>query len=218
MSGTAWASSAGRMRLHRPHLGQAVTLEDLSGDRSWRRLRQEPPPRPRVIIPRERIASRVRALGRAIARDLAAGREGPLLLLALLDGGFCFVADLARALPLPDVEIAFLRTSSYRAGTRSTGVVEREPVPPVAGRTVLIVDDILDTGRTLAAVRADLTAAGAAAGRACVLIDKPARRVDPAGKADYVGFAIPDAFVIGYGLDHAGRWRHLPDLCVLDEG
>lgn len=174
--------------------------------------------RPRVLIPADRIASRVRGLGATIARDLAGGRDAPLLVLALLDGGFCFVADLARALPLPDVEIAFLRTSSYRGGTRSTGVVEREPVPSVAGRCVLIVDDILDTGRTLAAVRGDVLRAGAAAVRACVLLDKPARRIDADGRADYVGFTIPDVFVIGYGLDHAGSFRHLPDLCVLDEG
>lgn len=170
---------------------------------------------PRPLIRAHRIRSRVHQLGRALARDLA-GTPSPLM-LALLDGSVCFVADLARATPLPDLRLHFVRASSYGAGTVSSGSVALETLPRCDGRTMVVVDDILDTGRTLAAVVAAARAAGAAAVRTCVLLDKPSRR-DPTGlaSADQVGFTIPDVFVVGYGLDHDGRYRHLPDVCVME--
>ena len=177
----------------------------------------------RPLIRADRLRARVRQLGRRLARDLAGyDSERPPVLIALLDGSFCFVADLARSIPLPDLRLTFLTASSYGQSTVSQGVVAIGALPDCRGRTVVVVDDILDTGRTLHTVCTALREAGAASVRTCVLLDKRARRVvaDAGGplRADYVGFTIPDAFVVGYGLDYAGRYRHLPDICVLEPG
>ena len=161
-----------------------------------------------LLIPPAAIARRIAWLGAAIA----ARRPGPdPLLVALLDGAAPFAIDLARAIPVP-VELCFRRASSYR-GTASTGTVHLEPAPACAGRAVILIDDILDTGRTLAAAKAALETAGAASVLTCVLLDKPARRV-PGGlpRADLVGFTIPDRFVIGYGLDLDGKFRERPGI------
>lgn len=168
--------------------------------------------RPRRLIGARRIARRVSELGGEIAR--AYPRRAPLL-VALLDGAFCFAADLARAIDLPDLRVAFMRASSYGARTESSGRVDLGAMPACRGDDVLVVDDILDSGRTLASVRAALLAAGARRVRTCVLLDKPARRAVRVA-ADHVGFTIADRFVVGYGLDVDGRWRHLPDICVLE--
>lgn len=169
---------------------------------------------PRPLIRASAIRRRVAQLGSELSRAYA-GRSP--LMLALMDGAFCFAADLSRAVALPGLELAFLRVRSYR-GTASSGEVRMDGLPDLAGEHVLIVDDILDSGRTLAAVRAAVEAAGAESVAVCVLLDKPARRVpDGLARADWTGFTIPDAFVVGCGLDLDGRWRHLPDVCVLDE-
>jgi hypoxanthine phosphoribosyltransferase len=159
------------------------------------------------------IHKRVKELGAQITAD---HRGRALTVLALLDGAFCFVADLVRCIDLPDVQLHFVRASSYGTSTRSSGTVALEPLPDLTNHAVLVVDDILDTGRTLQAVKRSLKGA---APRICVLLDKPTRR-EPDGLqcADYIGFTIPDAFVVGYGLDHGGQHRHLPDVCVLSEG
>ena len=175
----------------------------------------------RPLIRADRLRARVRQLGHRLARDLAGYHpDHPPMLLALLDGSFCFVADLARCIPLPDLRLTFLRTSSYGHSTISSGVVSLGALPECRQRAVVVVDDILDTGRTLHTVCSALREAGAASVRTCVLLDKPARReiFDGSGpvKADYVGFTIPDRFVVGYGLDFAGQYRHLPDVCVVE--
>src|ERR1043165_3517289 len=129
--------------------------------------------------------------GQELGAKLSADPRGrALTVLALLDGAFCFVADLVRCIDLPDVQLHFVRASSYGKGTTSRGTVALGPLPDLAGHDVLLVDDILDTGRTLQAVKAGL--AGAAP-YTCVLLDKPTRR-EPDGLqcADYVGFTIPD--------------------------
>ncbi|MDA3963363.1 MAG: hypoxanthine phosphoribosyltransferase [Planctomycetota bacterium] len=167
---------------------------------------------PRPLIRAERLRARCRQMGRAIARDYA-GQD--LLVVPLLGGAFCFVADLVREIPLPGLELHFASASSYGAGTISSGRVQLSALPDCAGRPVLVVDDILDTGRTLEAVCTALTSAGISSLRSCVLLDKPSRRIADIS-ADYVGFTIPDRFVIGYGLDYDGRYRHLPDVCVID--
>jgi len=166
---------------------------------------------PVPLIRARALTRRVRALARRIAAD---HRGGDLVVLALMDGAFCFVADLARALDLPEVRLHFVRASSYGGAQLSAGRVDLGAIPELTRQRVLVVDDILDTGRTLkAAVGA---CAAAASVRTCVLLDKPARRAsDGLPTADYVGFTIGDQFVVGYGLDHAGRWRHLPDVCTL---
>ncbi len=171
-----------------------------------------PKPLLRPLLRARVIQRRVRELGEEITRD----HDGQsVIVLALLDGAYCFVADLVRCIALPDLRLHFVRASSYGNRTTSSGKVEVEPLPDFRGQTVLLVDDILDTGRTLQAVRKGLEGATV---RTCVLLDKPTRRVpDGLQCADYIGFTIPDAFVVGYGLDHGGKHRHLPDLCTIGE-
>lgn len=161
------------------------------------------------------IARRVDELAGEIAMTLP--RE--FAVVGLLKGGFVFMADLIRALDragaAPGVE--FLRLSSYGDARRSSGVVRviGEPPKGIAGQAVLLVDDILDTGRSLAFARDLLSEAGAASVSTCALLDKPSRReVEIA--ADYVGFTVDDVFVVGYGIDDAERYRHLPYIGVVD--
>lgn len=173
----------------------------------------------RPLIRAHRIQARVRQLGRRLARELAgAHADGPPMVAAVLDGSFCFVADLVRAVPVPDLRIHFIRAASYGVSTVSSGVITLHGVPECRGRTVVVIDDILDTGRTLHAVCGALRDNGASRIITCVLLDKPGRREAFAGtvpKADLVGFTIPDQFVVGYGLDLDGRYRHLPDICLM---
>ena len=162
------------------------------------------------------IAARVDALAEAIARD--APEE--LLVVVVLKGSFVFAADLVRALDRRGVrpQVDFISLSSYGTGTESTGAVRltRDLAEDVAGRDVLLVDDILDSGRTLAFARDLLAARGAASVRSCLLLDKAGRR-QVAVEADYVGFAIGNWFVVGYGLDLAHRYRGLPYIGLVRE-
>ena len=165
----------------------------------------------RVLIPADRLARRVRAMARQIQEDHR-GRE--LVLVALLNGTLVFLADLIRHLTLP-LRLDFIGVSSYGQGTRPGRLVfTKELGLDVRGRDVLVVDDILDTGRTLARVLERLRRLGPRSLRVCVLLEKKARREEPV-RADYVGFEIPDVFVVGYGLDYAERYRHLPFVGVL---
>jgi hypoxanthine phosphoribosyltransferase len=164
-----------------------------------------------VLISEAEIERRVAELARAIARDYA-GRD--LIVVALLTGTLMFLADLLRRLALP-LKLDFIGVSSYREGTVSRELVfTKELRLEVKGRDVLLVDDILDTGRTLAAVKERLLRLKPGSLRACVLLDKPARRVAPI-QAEYRGFVIPDLFVVGYSLDWAERYRNLPFVGVL---
>lgn len=163
------------------------------------------------LISERRIQKRVRELAGEIARDHA---DQELAVLALMDGAFVFVADLVRHLDLPGLRLHFVRAASYGGRTTSSGRVELGTMPDFSGRTVLIVDDILDTGRTLAAARRAIS--NAVAVKTCVLLDKPTRRVaEGLQVADYIGFTVPDVFVVGYGLDWDGRLRHLPELLAV---
>jgi len=166
----------------------------------------------RVLLSESELSARVTAL----ADELRAvyGKDEPTV-IAVLKGSVLFVADLIRRLPIP-LRLAFLQAESYRQGTRP-GTLELGPLPPAAelqGRRVLLVDDILDSGRTLDAIRARLRAAGAREVRTCVLLDKPARRAVEL-EAEHVGFRVADHFVVGYGLDFAGRYRNLPYVGIL---
>lgn len=168
----------------------------------------------RVLFSAGELAGRVKELGRDLARDFDGRRP---LLLGVLRGAFVFMADLARALePVPDsTEVGFLRASSYGSGTESKGqVTVATGGPDVRGRHVVLVEDIVDTGRTLAALVGRLRAEGAASVTTCTLLDKPARRVVEV-EVDHACFTCPDEFVVGYGLDFDERYRTLPYVGVL---
>jgi hypoxanthine phosphoribosyltransferase len=165
----------------------------------------------RVLISDAQIARRVKTLAREIERDYA-GRD--LIVVSLLNGTVMFLADLIRHFSMP-MHLDFIGVSSYRQATESGDLVfTKELRLDVKGRDVLLVDDILDTGRTLTRVLKKIRALKPRRIRTCVLLDKKARRVEPI-EADYVGFDIPDEFVVGYGLDFAERYRQLPFLGVL---
>ncbi len=164
-----------------------------------------------ILVTETQIRSRVRQLGAAISRDFR-GRE--LTLVALLNGCVVFLADLIRHMPIP-LRLDFMGISSYRAGTTSGDLLlTRQLQIDIRGRDVLLVDDILDTGGTLHNALSSLKELGAGSVKICVLLDKPARRKRPV-QADYIGFTIPDEFVVGYGLDFAERFRNLPFIGVL---
>jgi hypoxanthine phosphoribosyltransferase len=165
----------------------------------------------RVLITEDQIARRIRELSHAIERDFA-GRE--MVVVSLLNGTVMFLADLIRNLSLP-LRLDFIGVSSYGSGTESGDLVfTKELRLDMRGRDVLLVDDILDTGKTLTRVLAKLIALKPRTIRTCVLLNKAARRIENI-QADYVGFEIPDFFVVGYGLDFAERYRNLPFVGVL---
>jgi hypoxanthine phosphoribosyltransferase len=163
-----------------------------------------------ILFPAARIRGRIATLARRIAADHPGG---DLEVVGILRGSFMFLADLARALHRRGarVGIDFVALESYGSGTESSGSVRctRDLSIDVRGRRVLLVDDILDTGRTLSFAAGMVAGRGAASVRTCVLLDKPARRVVPF-HADYVGFTVDDIFVVGYGLDIDHRCRELP--------
>ena len=165
----------------------------------------------RVLITDGQLAKRIRQMSRDIVRDFT-GRE--MVVVSLLTGTVMFLADLVRNLTLP-LRLDFIGVSSYGLGTESGELVfTKELRLDVRGRDVLLVDDILDTGRTLDRVLGKLRALKPRRIKTCVLLNKAARRVEEV-EADYVGFEIPDFFVVGYGLDFAERYRNLPFVGVL---
>jgi hypoxanthine phosphoribosyltransferase len=165
----------------------------------------------RVLISKAALARRVRELSHEIERDFG-GRE--LVVVAVLNGTVMFLADLLRHLSLP-LRLDFIGVSSYGAGTESGELVfTKELRLDVRGRNVLLVDDILDTGKTLRRVVEKLRQLEPQRIKTCVLLEKAERREENV-KADYVGFNIPDLFVVGYGLDYAERYRNLPFVGVL---
>jgi hypoxanthine phosphoribosyltransferase len=172
------------------------------------------PPRPgRVLVGREELAKRVAELGRAITRDYAGVNP---VLVGVLQGALPFVADLMRELPI-DLTVDFVRAASYGAGTDSSGTVRllADLTVDITDRHVLLVDDIVDTGLTLAVLKRTLEARRPRSVRTCVLLDKRSRRQAEV-TVDYVGFPIPDVFVVGYGLDYDGLYRNLPHVAALD--
>ena len=163
-------------------------------------------------VSRRRIASVVKRLARQIEADYPG--ELPLL-VGILNGSFVFMADLVRELRR-EAEIEFMRISSYGSGASSSGLVKlRMGVSDrVRGRHVLIVEDIVDTGLTTSYAARYLRRRGAASVKVCTLLDKPSRR-KVAVSPDYVGFSVPDRFLVGYGLDYDGRFRSLPGIYEL---
>jgi len=168
----------------------------------------------RVLYHESTILSRLDELAHSITQDYQ-GKE--LTVVSILNGSFIFMADLLRRIPLP-LQIDSWSVSSYH-GMKSKGRIEfrQKAIADVSGRHVLILDDILDSGLTLAAIKDRLAAeSGAATIRSCVLLRKKLQR-EAATVADYVGFEIPDEFVVGYGLDYNEKFRNLPYIAVLKE-
>ena len=165
-----------------------------------------------ILYSEEQLRERVQALGAQITADYA-GKEP--VLASVLRGSYIFMADLTRAIDLP-VTVDFMAVSSYGAGTKSSGQVEikKDLSDSIEGRDLIIVEDILDSGNTLYYLMEILRARKPASIRICTLMDKPDRRTQPI-VADYVGFTIPDAFVVGYGLDYDEKYRNLPYVGIL---
>jgi len=176
-------------------------------------MREERPTREqlRVLIPEERLQARIKELGAQIRADYG---DRPITCVGVLKGSFMFMADLVRAIG-GDIRCEFLAVSSYHGGTRSTGVVRitEDLRTPIEGQDTLVIEDIIDTGLTLDYLLRSLQVRGPASLKTCCLLDKPAHR-EVALDADYVGFSIPDEFVVGYGLDLAERYRNLPHIAV----
>lgn len=167
----------------------------------------------RILITEKEIAVRLHAMSREIQSDFT-NRE--LVIVSLLNGTIMFLADLVRHISLP-LRLDFIGVSSYGAGTESGHLVfTKELRLDVRGRDVLLVDDILDTGKTMVRVLEKLKLLNPRRIVTCVLLNKASRRIENV-HADYVGFEIPDLFVVGYGLDYAERYRNLPFVGVLHE-
>lgn len=165
-----------------------------------------------VLLEEEVIRKRVEELGRQITQDYQ-GKD--LVLVGILKGAVVFFADLIRHVELP-MSMDFMAISSYGNATKSAGVVRilKDLDKDIVGKHIIIVEDIVDSGLTLSFLKENLLSRGAASLRICALLDKPERRkVDI--RADYQGFSIPDAFVVGYGLDYAEYYRNLPYIGVL---
>jgi hypoxanthine phosphoribosyltransferase len=171
----------------------------------------------RVLYDAETIARR----NAEMARDIVAAGYDNLLVVSILKGSFVFAADLIRALHDADLspEVEFLSLTSYRAGTVSSGEVTvlRDIESDIAGRDVLLIDDILESGRTLAFAKKMMLERGARRVGLAVLLDKPGKRAQPI-EADHVGFVCPDLFVVGYGMDVAHAFRELPFVGVMEDG
>ena len=166
-----------------------------------------------VLIDEEQVDKRVRELGARISRDYQ-GKE--LHLICVLKGGVFFLCELAKRITVP-VSLDFMSVSSYGAGTSSSGVVKivKDLDEPLEGRDVIVVEDIIDSGRTLSYLLELLKRRHPASIRLCTLLDKPERRVVDNVNVDYCGFQIPDEFVVGYGLDYAQKYRNLPFIGVV---
>lgn len=168
----------------------------------------------RVLLSEEEVDRRINEIAEQINRDYE-GKE--IHLICILKGGVFFTCELAKRITVP-VSMDFMSVSSYGDDTKSSGVVRivKDLDEPLAGKHVLIVEDIIDSGRTLAYLIEVLKQRGPADIHLCTLLDKPERRVKKQVKVDYTCFTIPDEFVVGYGLDYAQKYRNLPFIGVVE--
>lgn len=168
-----------------------------------------------LLYTEDEIRVRIRELGEEITREYA-GKE--LVLVGVLKGSVVFLSDLMRAIDLP-LTIDFMSVSSYKDGTTSTGDVEilKDLSNPIRGKHVVVVEDIVDTGLTLSRLLEILGSRGAASIKLAGFLDKPEPRIKTELKIDYTGFTIPNHFVVGYGLDAAGRYRNLPFVAYVKD-
>lgn len=166
-----------------------------------------------VLIPEEEVDRRIEELGRQISEDYA-GKS--VHLICVLKGSIFFTCELAKRITVP-VTLDFMSCSSYGADTKSSGVVKlvKDLDEPLEGKHVIVIEDIVDSGRTLSYLLEILGARKPASLKLCTLLDKPDRRVTEV-KVDYTGFEIPDEFVVGYGLDYAQKYRNLPYIGVVE--
>ncbi len=166
----------------------------------------------RVLLTEEELKAKVKELGNKISADYQ-GKEP--LLISVLRGSYIFMADLTRALSIP-CQVDFMAVSSYGSGTTSSGQVNiiKDLSDSIEGKDVIVVEDILDSGNTLHYLLQVLSARHPASIRLATLLDKPSRRSKPV-QANYVGFSVPDKFVVGYGLDYDERYRNLPYIGIL---
>jgi hypoxanthine phosphoribosyltransferase len=171
-------------------------------------------PKLRILFTREEIEAKVKTLAGEIRRDY---RNKHPLLVGILKGSFMFMADLIRLLDFP-LEVDFIRLSSYGSGSESSGKVRviQGLRSPIKGRDVLVIEDIVDTGLTMAFLMDYLRKKVPASLKLCALTDKPSRRQTPV-TIDYPGFTVPDRFLVGYGLDLDEKFRNLPDICLIEE-
>ncbi len=167
----------------------------------------------KIYYSEEQLADIVSRLGKQISEDY---KDKNLLLVSVLKGSVIFMADLMRAITIP-CEIDFMCVSSYQNGTKSSGVVKivKDLDINLEGKDVLVVEDILDSGRTLSYLKTILEGRNPSSIRICTLLDKPERRVVPDLIADYSGAEVPDEFIVGYGLDYGEKYRNLPFIGVL---
>jgi len=168
-----------------------------------------------VLYSEETIGSRIKELGEQITREYA-GKD--LVLVSVLKGSCIFLADLMRNIDL-NLTIDFMSVSSYKDGTKSTGDVEilKDLSNPIRDKDVLLVEDIVDTGLTLSRLLEILGSRGAASIKLASFLDKPEPRIKKELKIDYTGFVVPNKFVVGYGLDAAGRYRNLPFIAIVKD-
>ncbi len=168
---------------------------------------------PKVLISRDQIKQAITELAKKIKKDYK-GKEP--VLIGVLKGSSIFFADLIRELNMP-LQIEFVRLSSYGSGTETSGKVKilHGLRTPIKGKDILVVEDIVDTGLSLEALVKYLKKRGPASIKICTLLDKPSRRKVPV-KIDFLGFKIPDKFVVGYGIDWNEHFRYLPDIAVID--
>ena len=166
----------------------------------------------KILVTREEIAEAVKKLGTRITQDYQ-GRD--LMIIGILKGAVVFYSDLIREIDLP-LRTDFMAVSSYGSATKSSGAVQitHDIQQDITGRHLVVIEDILDSGNTLAFLKQYFLTKGAASVTICTLLDKPSRRTK-AVHADYVGFEVPDEFVVGYGLDYAQKYRNLPYIGVL---
>ena len=169
----------------------------------------------KVLLSEEEVDARIKQIAAQISRDYA-GRE--IHLICVLKGGVFFTCELAKRITVP-VTIDFMCVSSYGASTVSCGkiTIKKDLEESIEGRNVIVIEDIIDTGRTLRYLLDDLSARGPKSLKLCAMLDKPDRRITDVA-VDYTGFEIPDEFVVGYGLDYDQRYRNLPYIGILDLG
>ncbi|MBS1316863.1 MAG: hypoxanthine phosphoribosyltransferase [Lachnospiraceae bacterium] len=168
----------------------------------------------RVLLTEEVVNEKIKQIGEQVSKDYA-GKS--VHLICVLKGGVFFTCELAKRITVP-VSLDFMSVSSYGMETKSSGIVKivKDLDEPLEGKDVLIVEDIIDSGRTLSYLIQILKKRNPASIRLCTLLDKPERRVTDV-KVDYVGFNIPDEFVVGYGLDYAQKYRNLPFIGVVEQ-